>query len=191
MAPQPNRIASARTRTFEIQRRSGDRWLLDSVADDKQIAINLANSLLKGGHAPLGVQVVAVLQTEDGQFREVSVYRAIPEGQRASGAPRTPFQAEARPKVRIERAPQEYRRETQARAARTAPNPRATTRRASLPRLTWRSWALIALVLAWCSLFYLWRQPQTPWAFDSAAAQDSGKQPNTLESKFRTIFPQR
>jgi hypothetical protein len=191
MTPQADRIATAGTRTFEIRRRSGDRWVLDSVADDKQIAINLANSLLKGGHASLGVQVVAVLEAGDGQFKEISVYRATPEDQRASEAGRSRVQIEARRKVKIERAPQELRRESPPRAPGVAPRPRARAPHGLFRGVTWRTWVTLGVLVVWCSFFYLWRQPQTPWAFDATAAQSSSPQPNTLESRFRTIFPQR
>jgi hypothetical protein len=188
--PQPNRIAPAQARTFEVQRRSGDRWLLDSVADDKQIAINLANSLLKSGQARLGVQVVAVLHTEDGQFKEVRVYRATPQDQRDadSGPPRP--QPGTRRKLQIDRVPEELRRESRRGAPTAKPKLGVPAAWASFRRVTWPTWAAVGFVLAWCACFYVWRQPQTPWAFDSAAAQRSSPKSNTLESKFPSIFPQ-
>ena len=183
----PDRIASSRMRSFEVQRRVGDRWVLDSVADDKQLAINLANSLVKGGHARHGVQVVAVLEGEDGKFSEVRVYRATPDDRRKSAPGKPRSRAAAQRNLRIERAAEELLRE---RPLAAAPPPKLgiSAAWAAFRRVSWQSWASVALVFLWCAIFYLWREPQTPWAFDSAAAQHAAPMSNSFESKFRSIF---
>jgi len=183
----PDRIASNRSRSFEVQRRVGDRWVLDSVADDKQLAINLANSLVKGGHARHGVQVVAVLEGEDGKFSEVRVYRATPDDRRKSAPGKPRSRAAAQRNLRIERAAEELLRE---RPLAAAPPPKLgiSAAWAAFRRVSWQSWASVALVFLWCAIFYLWREPQTPWAFDSAAAQHAAPMSNSFESKFRSIF---
>lgn len=183
----PDRITSSRTRSFEVQRRAGDRWVLDSVADDKQLAINLANSLVKGGHARQGVQVVAVLEAEDGKFSEVRVYRATPEDRRKSGPARPRSRAAAQRNLRIERAAEELLRDRPL-AAPPPPKLGLSAAWAAFRRVSWKSWASVALVFLWCAIFYLWREPQTPWAFDSAAAQRPAPVSNSFESKFRSIF---
>jgi len=193
---QSDRIAANRARNFEVQRRVGDRWMLDTVADDKQIAINLANALLKSGQGRQGVQVIAVLQAEDGQFKEVRVYRATPEDARkeaSEGARKAPSarprsRAAAQRKLRIDRAAEELKRERPLRAAPPKPKLGVSAAWAALRRVSWQSWAGVVLVFLWCAVFYLWRQPETPWAFDSSAAQQMAPSSNSFESKFRTIF---
>ena len=89
MAPQSNEASASprvMTRTYEIQRFAGGRWLLDSVADDRKVAIEMATALMKSGRAPAGVQVMSVQQASDGQFSEVRVYRATPNDQPAAEA---------------------------------------------------------------------------------------------------------
>ena len=183
----PDRITSNRSRSFEVQRRVGDRWVLDSVADDKQLAINLANSLVKGGHARHGVQVVAVLEGEDGKFSEVRVYRATPDDRRKSAPGKPRSRAAAQRNLRIERAAEELLRERPL-AAPPPPKLGFSAAWAAFRRVSWQSWASVALVFLWCAIFYLWREPQTPWAFDSAAAQHAPPVSNSFESKFRSIF---
>ncbi len=41
----------------------------------------------------------------------------------------------------------------------------------------WHSWVIVALALGWCSIFYLARQPQTPFAFDLPQAQTNAALP--------------
>jgi len=78
VALQSSDAAPSLTRTYEIQRFSNGRWMLDSVADDKKVAIEMATALCKGGRAPGGVQVMAVQQSRAGQFSEVRVFRSMP-----------------------------------------------------------------------------------------------------------------
>ena len=78
MPRPPSRSSGVAMRTYEIQRYSGGRWVLDSVADDKEMAVAVAKSLTSGARAPSGVRVLAVQQYDDGQFSEVSVYRSTP-----------------------------------------------------------------------------------------------------------------
>ncbi|HKT18562.1 MAG TPA: hypothetical protein VJR47_11005 [Stellaceae bacterium] len=186
---QFDRIAANRTRNFEVQRRVGERWLLDTVADDKQIAINLANALLKSGQGRQGVQVIAVLQTEDGHFKEVRVYRAMPDDARKTvPAARSRSRAAAQRNLRIDRAAEELKRERPLHTAAPKPKLGFSAAWAAFRRVSWQSWAAVAMVFLWCAIFYLWRQPETPWAFDSPAAQRAAPTSNSFESKFRTIF---
>jgi hypothetical protein len=77
VALQSSDAAPSFARTYEIQRFSNGRWILDSVADDKKVAIEMATALWKGGRAPGGVQVMAV-QSRASQFSEVRVFRSTP-----------------------------------------------------------------------------------------------------------------
>jgi len=76
VALQSSDAAPSLTRTYEIQRFSNGRWILDSVADDKKVALEMATALWKGGRAPGGVQVMAVQQSHAGKFSEVRVFRS-------------------------------------------------------------------------------------------------------------------
>jgi hypothetical protein len=66
------------SRSYEIQRYSGGRWVLDSVADDKDVAVSMARSLIEGVRAPAGVRVMSCQQNDDGTFSEFTVFRASP-----------------------------------------------------------------------------------------------------------------
>lgn len=78
MAPPPSNSVGGATRTYEIQRYSGGRWMLDSVADDKEMAVAVAKSLMSGTRGPSGVRVMSVQQNSNGEFSQVTVYRATP-----------------------------------------------------------------------------------------------------------------
>jgi hypothetical protein len=192
MARLASASAASSARTFEIQRISGGRWMLDTVSDDKQIAINLANALLRSGRAPMGVQVVAVMDAGGGRFKEVQVYRATPQDQPNNDAPPARTAAKAGAKLRIDRTRREIARDARSQPANAAVSPQVAAavraRQAAVRRSRVATLALIGIALVWCSIFYLWRQPQTPWAFDSSAAQHGSDQPNSFESKFRNIF---
>ncbi|HKT16514.1 MAG TPA: hypothetical protein VJR47_00640 [Stellaceae bacterium] len=41
----------------------------------------------------------------------------------------------------------------------------------------WHSWVIVLLAIAWCSIFYFVRQPQTPFAFDLPQAQTNALLP--------------
>lgn len=41
----------------------------------------------------------------------------------------------------------------------------------------WRSWPILALAVIWCSIFYILRQPPTPFAFDLPQAQTNSRLP--------------
>ena len=100
MAPRSSEAvapAQAPTRTYEIQKFSSGRWILDSVADDKKVAVEMATALMKSGRAPHGVQVMSVQQSSDGQFSQVRIYRATPN----DPAPEAPSKA---PKVEAKAA---------------------------------------------------------------------------------------
>jgi hypothetical protein len=60
--------------TFELRKHVGGRWLLDSVFDDKSIAIEEAKALKEHFKSVSAVSVVAVTE-ENGEFREWTVFR--------------------------------------------------------------------------------------------------------------------
>jgi hypothetical protein len=162
-APKPTttQSSSSRARNYEIQRLSNGRWLLDSVADDKDVAIAMAQALLGSNRAPAEVRVSAVKIQLDGTFSEVSVFHATAEEKRAS---KTKSDAPAAPAPR-------------GKGARSAAQPAAKSFdlavvKASFASLGPRAWLLAGgFIFAWCAIFYVWHRPQTPWAFDSPAAQ--------------------
>ena len=63
--------------TFEIRKYIGGRWLLDTVFDDKSVAIAEAKTLMERNSSLPGVRVVAVAEEEMGSFREWTVYRQM------------------------------------------------------------------------------------------------------------------
>jgi hypothetical protein len=65
-------------RSYEIQRFSGGRWVLDSVSDDKEVAVSMAKALMESTRAPAGVRVMSCQQNDDGTFNEFTVFRASP-----------------------------------------------------------------------------------------------------------------
>jgi hypothetical protein len=161
--------ATAPVRTYEVQRLSGGRWLLDSVGDDKKVAISMANALMKSGRARLGVQVMAVQKNADGQFSEVRVYRLTPEEQQTTDAAQAKSNPQEKPKLRVER-PRDEAADGGRIPVRAAPRQRAFS-------LNDRGmWIGIGCVLALCAVFYIWHKPQTPWAFDRPEAQTNVKQ---------------
>jgi len=86
-------------RAYEIQRLSGTRWVLDSVSDEKDVAITVAKSLMQSGRAPGGVRVMAVQTKPDGDFSQITLYRCMPgEPPPAEPAPRPKAEAKAEPK---------------------------------------------------------------------------------------------
>lgn len=100
MALRSSDATPAITRTYEIQKFSSGRWMLDSVADDKKVAIEMATALMKSGRAPGGVQVMAVQQSNDGQFSEVRVHRSMPNDPQATEKPAPASKVEVKPEVR-------------------------------------------------------------------------------------------
>jgi len=85
------------TRTYEVQRHTEGRWLVDSVSDDKDVAIELAKTLMSGRRPPSGVRVMAVMLTDSGTFSEVSVYRSTMLDQGREAAPKPKPKIEAKP----------------------------------------------------------------------------------------------
>ncbi len=161
--------SAGRARNYEIQRQSNGRWLLDSVADDKDVAIAMAQALLTSNRAPAEVRVSAVQIKLDGSFSEVTVFHATAEEQRAA-ASKTKAGAAAVPAQRSKgkgasAAPQRAAKPLDLAGAKLAI-------KASLASLGPRAWLMVGgFVFVWCAIFYVWHQPQTPWAFDSPAAQ--------------------
>lgn len=63
--------------TFEIRKYVGGRWLLDSVFDDKSVAVAEAKQLMERNTSLPGVRVVAVAEEDAGSFREWTVFRQM------------------------------------------------------------------------------------------------------------------
>jgi hypothetical protein len=91
--------APSSTKVYEVQRHSEGRWLVDTVSDDREVAIALAKSLMGGRRAPSGVRVMAVMMTDNGKFSEVSVYRStvLDKGAEPAPAPRPKIEAKPKP----------------------------------------------------------------------------------------------
>jgi hypothetical protein len=111
------------TRTYEIQRFSSGRWMLDSVADDKKVAIEMATALMKSGRAPGGVQVMAVQRSQDGQFSEVRVHRSMPNDSQATEKPAAAPKVEPKPEVKKPTEIRDFKHSDQPDAA---PEPKQT-----------------------------------------------------------------
>ena len=60
--------------TYEIRKYSGGRWMLDSIFDDKDDAVDEAKSLMERSRALTAIRVVAVANDETG-FKEWTVYK--------------------------------------------------------------------------------------------------------------------
>jgi hypothetical protein len=89
-------------RNYEIQRYSGGRWVVDSVADEKDVAISMAQSLLKNGKGAHGVRVMAVQTKPSGEFAQITIFRRVPgeaEAAPAAPAPKPAPKAEVKPET--------------------------------------------------------------------------------------------
>lgn len=60
--------------TFEIRKYTGGRWMLDSIFDDKDDAVDEAKSLMERSRGLTAIRVVAVANDETG-FKEWTVYK--------------------------------------------------------------------------------------------------------------------
>lgn len=91
--------APGRVRTYEVQRHEKGRWIVDTLADDKEVAIESAKMLMTGRRPPSGVRVMAVELKDSGKFSEISVYRStIADGGRDEApAPRPKIEVKAKP----------------------------------------------------------------------------------------------
>lgn len=70
--------AALPTRSYEVQKFANGRWTLESVSDDKEVAIAMAKSLLAGGRATSGVRVMSVQNNRAGQFTQITIFRQAP-----------------------------------------------------------------------------------------------------------------
>jgi hypothetical protein len=99
-AQPPKRAAAmteanpATTRSYEIQRFSSGRWMLDSVSDDKDVALSMAKSLMASGRAASGVRVMSVQRNQNGQFSQITIFRRTPGDPVASEMPASKPKAE-------------------------------------------------------------------------------------------------
>lgn len=96
---------SVTSRSYEIQRFSSGRWMLDSVSDDKDVAIAMAKSLMASGRAPAGVRVMSVQQNPTGQFSQITIFRRAPGESAVSDAPAP------KPKIEADAKPAEDKRD--------------------------------------------------------------------------------
>jgi hypothetical protein len=60
--------------TYEIRKYTGGRWMLDSIFDDKDDAVDEAKSLMERSRGLTAIRVVAVANDETG-FKEWTVYK--------------------------------------------------------------------------------------------------------------------
>jgi hypothetical protein len=60
--------------TYEIRKYTGGRWMLDSIFDDKDDAVDEAKSLMERSRSLTAIRVVAVANDETG-FKEWTVYK--------------------------------------------------------------------------------------------------------------------
>ena len=120
--------------TFEIRKYVGGRWLLDSVFDDKTVAVAEAKALMERNSSLPGVRVVAVAEEDAGSFREWTVYRQmiVDDEQALQRA----FQ------LRVEPAPSAQRKERDGELPRGRP-PRRRTARPDW--LGYTGWTLLGL----------------------------------------------
>jgi len=89
-------------RNYEIQRYSGGRWVVDSVSDEKDVAITMAQSLLKNGKGAHGVRVMAVQTKPTGEFAQITIFRRMPgeaEAAPAAAAPKPAPKVEVKPQA--------------------------------------------------------------------------------------------
>jgi hypothetical protein len=177
MKPPPRgKAGAALTRTYELHRQTGGRWVLDSVADDKDVALAMAKALLTSARPPAEVRIAAVETRADGAFSDMTIFRATPQQLRlATAKAQQPERPGTPPRVPRGKDP---RPAASHRALR--PRDRKATSlavKASLASISPRGWLLVCgFIAAWCAIFYVWHQPQTEWAFDTPAAQTTVKQ---------------
>lgn len=101
--PATNDAAPPRaSRTYEVQRYSFGRWTVDTVSDDKDVAIEMAKSVMSGRRPPSGVRVMAVELRDDGKFSEISVYRSTMIDQARSEPQAAKPKAASEPKAQNE-----------------------------------------------------------------------------------------
>ncbi|HEV2546302.1 MAG TPA: hypothetical protein VGU20_03110 [Stellaceae bacterium] len=91
--------------SYEIRKYTGGRWMLDSIFDDKDDAVDEAKSLMERSRGLTAIRVVAVANDETG-FKEWTVYKqSIVDGeneqanQRASQVRREVEAARAQRKI--------------------------------------------------------------------------------------------
>jgi hypothetical protein len=102
MALPSARTSDAPAKTYEVQRYTQGRWTVDAVSDDKEMAIELAKSLMGARRPPSGVRVMSVMISDTGKFSEVSVYRSTMADQGREAAPAPKPKIEAKPKAQAE-----------------------------------------------------------------------------------------
>ncbi len=87
-APKKVELLSVTVRNYEVQRYASGRWIVDSVADERDVAIAVAQSLLRSARAPHGVRVMAVQTKPSGEYSQVTIFRRVPgEPEPAPSAP--------------------------------------------------------------------------------------------------------
>jgi len=82
---------------YEVQRLRGRDWIIDSVFDDKDLAIDTAKSIMGGGRPPPSIRVVE--EGQNGGLTRTVFRQAI---ERPSQSPAAPAPAR---KAEVERAP--------------------------------------------------------------------------------------
>jgi hypothetical protein len=101
-AEKENDSPAGPTRTYEVQRHAQGRWIVDTVSDDKEMAIECAKNLMAGRRPPSGVRVMSVMLSDTGKFSEISVFRSTMADQGREAAPASRPKVEAKPKTPTE-----------------------------------------------------------------------------------------
>jgi hypothetical protein len=87
--------------TYEIRKYTGGRWMLDSIFDDKDDAVDEAKSLMERSRGLTAIRVVAVANDETG-FKEWTVYKqSIVDGENEQANQRA---SQVRREVEVARA---------------------------------------------------------------------------------------
>jgi ferric-dicitrate binding protein FerR (iron transport regulator) len=100
--------------TYEIRKYTGGRWMLDSIFDDKDDAVDEAKSLMERSRSLTAIRVVAVANDETG-FKEWTVYKqSIVDGENEQATQRA---SQVRREVEAARAQRKLEAPPNAKAA--------------------------------------------------------------------------
>jgi hypothetical protein len=100
--------------TYEIRKYTAGRWMLDSIFDDKDDAVDEAKSLMERTRSLTAIRVVAVANDETG-FKEWTVYKqSIVDGENEQATHRA---SQARREVEVARAQRKHDAKPKAKAA--------------------------------------------------------------------------
>jgi len=101
VSKEKEKAALAVKRTYEVQRHVQGRWTVDTVSDDREVALELAKEMLGAKRPPAGVRVMSVELTDSGKFSETSIFRSTMSDQSREGSP-SRYQAPAKAAIKSE-----------------------------------------------------------------------------------------